>query len=66
MHRISAASCYQKAGDPSRATNLFRAAMAGPLRAVTRRQVEDMLSECLALLTKVAPAKKRLAALGTE
>ena len=58
VHRISAASCYQKAGDPSRATNLFRAALAGPLRAVTRQQVEDMLSECLALLTRAAPAKK--------
>lgn len=32
VHRISAASCYQKAGDPSRATNLYRAALAGPLR----------------------------------
>ncbi len=58
VQRISAASCYQKAGDPSRATNLFRAALAGPLRAVTRQQVEDMLSECLALLTQAAPAKK--------
>src|SRR4051794_24172428 len=29
VHRISAASCYQKAGDPSRATNLYRAALAG-------------------------------------
>ncbi len=28
VHRISAASCYQKAGDPSRATNLYRAALA--------------------------------------
>ena len=66
VHRISAASCYQKAGDPSRATNLFRAAVSGPLRAVTRRQVEDMLNECLALLTQAAPAKKRLAELATE
>jgi hypothetical protein len=51
VHRISAASCYQKAGDPSRATNLYRAALAGPLRAVTRTEVEEMLSECLALLS---------------
>lgn len=51
VHRISAASCYQKAGDPSRATNLYRAALAGPLRAVTRKDVEAMLSECLANLT---------------
>jgi hypothetical protein len=50
VHRISAASCYLKAGDPSRATNLFRAALAGPLRQVTREEVEEMLKECLALL----------------
>src|SRR5262245_17789123 len=41
VHRISAASCFQKAGDPSRATNLYRAALAGPLREVTRREVEE-------------------------
>src|SRR5438093_6184836 len=28
VHRIGATSCYQKAGDPSRATNLYRAALA--------------------------------------
>lgn len=50
VHRISAASCYQKAGDPSRATNLYRAALAGPLRDVTRKEVEAMLIECLAKL----------------
>ena len=50
VHRISAASCYQKAGDPSRATNLYRAALAGPLREATRHDVEQMLTECLALL----------------
>ncbi len=50
VHRISAASCYQKAGDPSRATNLYRAALAGPLRQVTRREVEQMLAESLTLL----------------
>lgn len=51
VHRISAASCYQKAGDPSRATNLYRAALAGPLRDVTRKEVEAMLAECLSMLT---------------
>ena len=50
VHRISAASCYQKAGDASRATNLYRAALAGPLRDNTRKDVEGMLTECLALL----------------
>ena len=50
IHRISAASCYEKAGDPSRAVNLYRAALSGPLRGDTRREVENMLSACLAAL----------------
>jgi tetratricopeptide (TPR) repeat protein len=54
VHRISAASCYQKAGDPSRAANLYRAALAGPLRAATRRDVQRVLSECLFQLTDAA------------
>lgn len=57
VHRIIAASCYRKAGGPSRATNLYRAALAGPLRPVTRHEVEEMLAECLALLTTAAPAR---------
>jgi hypothetical protein len=52
IHRISAASCYQKAGDLSRAANLFRAALAGPLRETTRPEVQQMLSDCLAQLTR--------------
>jgi hypothetical protein len=51
VHRISAASCYQKAGDPSRATNLYRAALAGPLRETTGKEVGEMVTECLAQLT---------------
>ena len=47
VHRISAASCYQKAGDPSRATNLCRVALAGPLREGPRKDVEVMLEACL-------------------
>jgi hypothetical protein len=50
VHRISAASCYEKAGDLSRATNLYCAALAGPLRAVTRRDVRALLAGCLARL----------------
>src|SRR5580698_5329082 len=57
VHRISAASCYQKAADPSRATNLYRAALAGPLRQVTRHEVEQMLTECLALLLEATPPR---------
>lgn len=47
VHRISAASCYEKAGEPSRAVNLYRAALSGPLREDTREEVENMLSACL-------------------
>lgn len=54
VHRISAASCYQKAGDLSRAVNLYRAALAGPLRATTRRDVQRLLADCLSQLTDVA------------
>ena len=50
IHRISAASCYEKAGDPSRAVNLYRAALSGPLREDTREEVENMLNACLATL----------------
>jgi Tetratrico peptide repeat len=58
VHRISAASCYEKAGDPSRATNLYRAALAGPLRDVTRKEVEEMLAACLARLKASPPHTK--------
>ena len=50
IHRISAASCYEKAGEPSRAVNLYRAALAGPLREDTRKDVENMINACLATL----------------
>ena len=50
IHRISAASCYEKAGDPSRAVNLYRAALSGPLRDDTREDVENMLNACLTAL----------------
>ncbi len=65
VHRISAASCYEKAGDSSRATNLYRAALAGPLREVTRKDVEAMLAGCLARLKASAPRKPRKAASGS-
>jgi hypothetical protein len=56
VHHVRGASCCQMAGDPSRATNLDRAALAGPLRAVTRKDVERMLAECLAHLTGSRPS----------
>jgi hypothetical protein len=66
VHRISAASCYEKAGDPSRATNLYRAALAGRLREVTRKEVEGMLTACLARLKLSAATRKpRRAALAS-
>jgi hypothetical protein len=52
--RISAASCYQKGGDPSRAVNLFQAALAAPLRPNMRRDVEAMLAGCLDELSRTA------------
>lgn len=51
MHRVSAASCYQKAGEFSRAANLYRPALAGPLRDDARQEVQRMLADCLAELT---------------
>ena len=52
VHRISAASCYQKAGDLIRAVNLYHAALAGPLRDDTRQEVDKMLTDCLAQLAR--------------
>jgi hypothetical protein len=48
VHRVSAASCYEKAGDLSRAANLYQAALAGPLRDASRSKVEQLLKSCLA------------------
>jgi hypothetical protein len=47
VHRISAATCFEKCGDSSRAANLYRAALAGPLTLAARADVERMLSACL-------------------
>ncbi len=50
LDTLSAASCYEKAGDLNRAVNLYRAALSGPLREDTRAEVENMLSACLVAL----------------
>lgn len=55
IHRMSAASCYEKAGEPSRAVNLYRAALSGPLREDTREEVENMLNACLVGLRHQPP-----------
>jgi hypothetical protein len=54
--RISAASCYQKSGELSRAVNLYQAALAAPLRPTTRRDVEAMHAGCLDELSRTALA----------
>jgi hypothetical protein len=48
VHRISAASCYQHAGELAKAINLYRAALAGPLPEHTRKETEQLLMACLA------------------
>ncbi|HZU35161.1 MAG TPA: hypothetical protein VFA18_04590 [Gemmataceae bacterium] len=58
VYRMSAASCYEKAGDLSGATNLYQAALAGPLRAATRKEVEGMLAACLARLKAESESRR--------
>src|SRR5262249_11206773 len=57
VYRMSAASCYEKAGDLSRATNLYQAALAGPLQSITRAE-EGMLASCLARLKAESARRK--------
>jgi hypothetical protein len=52
VHRISAASCYQKAHEFGRAANLYMAALAGPLNEQTRQEVKEMLAACLTELAE--------------
>jgi len=52
LHRVSAASCYEKAEDFTHAANLYRAALSGPLRKETHQEVQDLLSRCLAQLSR--------------
>jgi hypothetical protein len=54
VHRISAASCYQHAGELARAINLYRAALDGPLPELTRKETEQFLAACLARLARSA------------
>jgi hypothetical protein len=50
VHRISAGSCYQNAGELAKAINLYRAALAGPLPEHTLGETEQLLAACLAQL----------------
>ncbi|MCI0638945.1 MAG: hypothetical protein L0Y72_22965 [Gemmataceae bacterium] len=52
VHRMSAASCFMRIGDWSRAANLFRAALGGPITSKSRQEVHRLLKECLAALAK--------------
>jgi hypothetical protein len=52
VHRISAASCYQSAGELGKAINLFRAALAGPLLEHTREETEQKIVDCLTQLAR--------------
>jgi hypothetical protein len=54
LHRISAASCYAKAGQMSQAVNLCRAALAGPLPEHTREEVEMLVQQYLTELDHLA------------
>lgn len=64
VHRISAASCYAKAGNDTRAASLYRAALAGPMADATRGEVEAMLSRCLSRITSAEPGRPRRARQG--
>jgi hypothetical protein len=54
LHRVSAAGCFVKSGDLSRAANLYRAALAGPLSATAKTDVEQQLAACLKQLHRAA------------
>jgi hypothetical protein len=54
LHRVSAAGCFANSGDLSRAVNLYRAALAGPLSHTARADVERELSTCLKRLHQAA------------
>jgi hypothetical protein len=54
VHRLSAASCYQHAGELAKAINLYRAALAGPLPEHTRKETEQFLAACRAQFARSA------------
>ncbi|MCI0379598.1 MAG: hypothetical protein L0215_18475 [Gemmataceae bacterium] len=56
VHRASAATCFMRIGDWSRAANLFRAALAGPISSKSRQEVHRLLKTCLTALAKAPSA----------
>ena len=54
LHRVSAAACFERCREWSRAANLYRAALAGPLSDHAKVDVERKLSACLKHLHRAA------------
>jgi hypothetical protein len=54
VHRVSAAACYEKCAEPSRAANLYRAALAGPLTEAAKQDIHKRLSACFKQLQRDA------------
>jgi len=54
LHRISATTCFTRSGDLSRAANLYRAALAGPLSDAVTVDVQRKLPACLRQLQQAA------------
>jgi hypothetical protein len=52
VHRVSAASCYERLGEWARAVTLLRAALSTPIADDFRGRVEGQLSRCLAQARK--------------
>lgn len=63
IHRVSAASCYERLGQYARAATLLRAALATPLREEYRARVEELRRRCLTKARKevqrAVPRKRR-------
>ena len=57
VHRVSAASCYEKGGDWGRALNLYRAGLAGPLVEEHRQHVQGRIRDCLTALKRIGRVK---------
>jgi hypothetical protein len=54
IHRVRAASCYERLGERARAVTLLRAALSARLADDYRRRVEQQVARCLAQ----TPARK--------
>jgi hypothetical protein len=59
IHRVSAASCYEKLGQYARAVTLLRAALSAPLPDDYRARVEQQLVRCLVQAQKALTRSSR-------